>query len=68
VLGGTGVVGVVVVVVVVVVGLLSTGDEGSLGVKPTKWTRDEDLTCSRCLPRTADLDDFDFALQIQRTH
>jgi len=33
----------VVVVVVVVVGLLSAGDEGSLGVRPTKWTREEDL-------------------------
>jgi len=73
VLAGTGVVGVVgvvvVVAVVVVVGLLSTaGDEGSLGVKPTNWTREEDRTYWRCFPLVTNLDDFGFALQIHRTH
>jgi len=40
----TGVVG---VVVVVLMGLLSAGEDGSLGVKPTKWTLEEDLAGSR---------------------
>jgi len=68
VVGVVGVVVVVVVVVVVIVNLLSTaGDEGSLGVKPTKWTRDDDRAHSRCLQLADNLDDFDFALQIHRT-
>ena len=57
---------VMVLVLVVVVGLFSAGDEGSLGVRPTNCTREDDLLCPRHFfaRSAASLPDFGGALQL----